>query len=197
MITRKSNGGAQLVGTIESNSYKVANLREMYNDWDTLSDSEKLSCLQNVDPYEKNTVTNVTTDKFHEYIVANLDPGVDENSNLSASYMGLGNDASGGTEPSDENLNNRVFSKEVTDHADNGNELLASTFVSSTEANGVTVNEIGLFTKDPGSEDVPVESTNLYTREDTFLINHATFSNIVKNDEITVTFDVKLTFTDS
>jgi len=101
--------------------------------------------------------------------------------------MALGTDSATGTGVTDTDLNTRVFEKSVTDHADNGTELLASTFISSTEANGNTLNEIGLFTGDP----------NNLSSSDVFMINHATFSDVVKDDERTITFDVTLTFSDT
>jgi hypothetical protein len=181
------NDAISPVGRIERKTYDTNDLRSKYDDWDSLSDDEKLSLLRESDELSTEEVYNVTTERFHEYLVDNLHPGVTTDANLDAAWMGLGTNSGGGTAVGDTDLNNRVFEKSVTDHADNGTELLASTFISSTEANGNTLNEIGLFTGDP----------NNLSNSDVFLINHATFSDVVKDNERTITFDVTLTFSDS
>jgi len=176
-------------GRIERKTYDLEMLRDQYNDWDSLSDEMKLSLLREFDETSSEEVFNVTTERFHEYLVDNLDPGnTSPEANLEAISMGLGTDSASGTSVTDTDLNNRVFEKAVTDHSDNGNELLASTFISSTEANGETLNEIGLYTGNPN---------NLSTDDNIFLINHATFSDVVKDDQRTITFDMTLTFSDS
>lgn len=181
------NDSISPVGRIERKTYDTDYLRGKYGDWDSLSDKEKLSRLRESDELSTEEVYNVTTERFHEYLVDNLDPGVTTDANLDAAWMALGTNSAGGTAVTDTDLNNRVLEKSVTDHSDNGTELLASTFISSTEANGNTLNEIGLFTGDP----------NNLTNSDVFLINHATFSDVVKDNERTITFDVTLTFSDS
>lgn len=181
------NSGIEMEGRIDRKTYSTDKIVELYPNWDEMDDQEKLYALRNLDPDEMETVYNVTTERFHEYLVDNLDPGVTTDANLDASWMALGTDSASGTDTTDTDLNNRVFSKEVSDHADNGTELLASTFISSTEANGETLNEIGLYTGDPAN----LSSTS------TFLINHATFSDVVKDENRTITFDVTLTFSDN
>jgi len=179
--------GLDLTGRIERKTYNTENLRSAHDNWDTLSDEEKLLYIRNESPETEETVYNVTTERFHEYLVDNLDPDVTTNDNLDAVWMALGTDSATGTDVTDTDLNNRVFKKEITDHADNGTELLSSTFVSSTEANGETLNEIGLYTGDPANLSDP----------GVFLINHATFSDVVKDSDRTITFDVTLTFSDT
>lgn len=181
------NSGLNLTGRIERKTYDTDELRAQYDEWDSLSDEMKLALLRGEDPDTVEEVYNVTTERFHEYLVDNLDPQVTTNANLDAAFAGLGTDSASGTSTTDTDLNTRVFDKEVTDHADNGNELLASTFVSSTEANGETLNEIGLYTGDPAN----------LSQDGVFLINHATFSDVVKDSDRTITFDVTLTFSDT
>lgn len=182
------NDSISPTGRIEQKTYNTEELRKKYDNWDSLSDDEKLSLLRESEELSSEEVFNVTTERFHEYLVDNLDPGnTSSGADLSATWMALGTNSSGGTAVADTDLNTRVFEKSVTDHADNGTELLASTFISSTEANGNTLNEIGLFTGDP----------NNLANSDVFLINHATFSDVVKDNERTITFDVTLTFSDS
>jgi hypothetical protein len=183
------NDSISPTGCIERKTYDVSVLRDEYDDWDSLSDDVKLSLLRDTMYVSSEEVYNVTTNRFHEYMVDNLDPGnTSAEANLEAISMGLGTDSASGTSPTDTDLNNRVFEKAVTDHADNGAELLASTFISSTEANGETLNEIGLYTGNPN---------NLSSDPNIFLINHATFSDVVKDNQRTITFDISLSFSDS
>lgn len=184
---RKSNGGLTLTGRIDRKTYDVDELRAHYPNWDQMSKEEKLEATRAVRPSDEETVYNVTTDRLHEYFVDNLDPSNNSTeANVSSSWLGLGTDSASGTSTSDTDLNTRVYEEAVTDHADNGKELLASTFIDSTEANGNTLDELGLFTGDPA---------NLANTE-VFLMNHATFSAVTKDNSKTVTFDVTLTFSD-
>jgi len=181
------NSGMGINGRIERNEYSTEQLKQKYDSWESFDDKTKLHLLRGEEPENIDVSYNVTTEEFHEYLVRNIDPDVSTNANLAAEWMALGDDSASGTDVTDTDLNNRIFKKEITDHADNGNELLASTFVSSTEANGETLNEIGLYTGDPAN----------LSDEAVFLINHATFSDVVKDSDRTITFDVILTFTDS
>ena len=181
------NSGLTMTGRIERKTYSTEALQNEYPEWDSFSDEKKLSVIRDTSPENSESVYNVTTERFHEYLVDNLDPDVTTDANLEATWMALGTDSATGTAVTDTDLNNRVFEKQVTDHADNGTELLASTFISSTEANGETLNEIGLYTGDP----------NNLSSSGVFLINHATFSDVTKDEQRTITFDVTLTFSDT
>jgi len=178
----------QIVGRIEAFVYDADYLNQSYTNWNEKSDGEKLSLIENEDPIDHQEVYNVTTDRYHEYLVDDLDPDqTAAKDNVYASWVAVGTDGPSGTSTVDTDLNTRVFSKQVTDHADNGKELLASTFIDSTEANGETLNEIGLFTGNPD---------NLGNAE-VFMINHANFSDVIKDDSKSVTFNVELTFADT
>lgn len=179
--------GSGVTGRIEKKVHDVSNLRERADDYDSLSKKEKHQLAQQVEPTEHETVYNVTTDRFHEYFVDNLDPGQSAaKDNQTVDWMALGTDAASGTSTTDTDLNTRVYSETITDHADNGKDLLCSTFVDSTEANGNTLDEIGLYTGDPAN----------LANADVFLLNHATFSAVTKDNSKTVTFDVTLSFSD-
>jgi len=188
MESRNSNSKLRLQGRIDRQTHDVSDLQEEADgDYDSLSREEKLELARSVEPVEEDTVYNVTTDRLHEYFVDNLDPdNSSPEANLSVEWLGLGTDGSAGTATSDTALNSRQYSEVVTDVADNGKDLLASTFLDSTEGNGSDFEELGLFTGDP---------TNL-SNEEVFLINHATFSSVTKDNTKTVTFDVTLTFSD-
>ena len=172
-------------GEIEQKSYSTDKLISQFDNWNSLSDTEKLDKLRSVESDDSETVFNVTTTNFHEYLVDSLDPS--QTRNLDVQYVALGTDSGSGTSVSDTSLNNEVFTKQITDETDNGTELLTSTFVASDEANGETLNEIGVYTGDPANSD---------SDNDIFLINHATFSDVVKDSNRTITFDVTLTFSD-
>jgi len=207
MEHRQTLNTLAIEGRIDKKVHDVNTLRDEVDGWDELSKQEKRLVTRSpesldfdsltpekvelakieVEPTEQETIYNLTTDRFHEYFVDNLDPQQNgTKDNVDSSHMALGTDGSSGTSTSNTDLNNRVYSEAITDHADNGKELLASTFVDSTEANGNTVDEIGLFTGDPA---------NLANAE-VFMLNHATFTDVTKDNTKTVTFDVTLTFSD-
>jgi len=188
MEYRQTDSKLRMQGRIDAQVHDVTDLESRVDgDWDDLSKEEKMQVARNTEPEYEDTVYNVTTDRFHEYIVDNLDPAqTATKDNVDASWLGLGTDAASGTATTDTDLNTRAYSEMVTDHADNGNELLASTFLDSTEGNGNTFDELGLFSGDPA---------NLANAE-VFLINHATFGGITKDNSNTITFDVTLTFSD-
>lgn len=187
MEHRQANSSATITGRIDKAVYDTAALADRFPDWGDLTKAEKLERVQDVEPDSTETVYNVTTDRFHRYFVDNLDPKqTGDEDNIDAAWFALGTDGATGTATSDTDLNNRVYSEAVTDHADNGKDLLASTFIDSTEANGNTVDELGLFTGDPAN----------LANEEVFMINHTTFSAVTKDNTKTVTFDVTLTFSD-
>jgi len=185
--TRDTHSSLQLVGRIERKTHDIETLKSRIPEWDTLSRQEKVAASRNVEPDSSEVVYNVTTDALHEYFVDNLDPdNTSTEANVSVDYFSLGTDAGGGTATADTDLNNRTYSEQVTDVADNGKDLLASTFLDSTEGNGNTFDELGLWSGDPANA----------TNPEVFLINHATFSPVTKDNTKTVTFDVTLTFSD-
>lgn len=188
MQHKNTQSGTTLTGRIERQTYNTNKLQSSHENWQSLTKEEKLELTREIEPDSSETIYNVTVTRFHEYLVDNLDPGqTSAKDNLAASWMALGTDSGSGTSTSDTDLNTRVFSEQVTDHADNGTTLLASTFIDSTEANGQTLNEIGLFTGDPAN----------LGDNDVFMINHATFSDVTKDNSSTVTFDVELSFSDT
>ena len=188
MDARNTTSGFSMKGRIDTKVHSEGELRAATDeDYDSLSDKEKMKLSREVEPEYEDTVYNVTTDNLHEYFVDNLDPdNTGPEANLSIAWLGLGTNGGGGTTTADTDLNTRTYEETVTDVADNGKELLASTFLDSTEGNNNTFDELGLFTGDPA---------NLASAE-VFLMNHATFAAVTKDDTKTVTFDVTLTFSD-
>lgn len=187
MEHKHSESSFGIEGVIDTTLHDVSELRDECSNWDSLSEEEKLRVSRTVDPTETTRFYNVTTEELHKYFVRNLNAVNDDvDANIDASIFALGNDGASGTSVTDTDLNNRVFNKTVTDHAENGTDLLASTFVDSGEANGYDLSELGLFSGDPANR----------ANSDVFLINHTSFSSITKDNSKTITFDVTLSFSD-
>lgn len=188
MENRNTHSSLTLEGRIDRKTHDVSTLREEVPSWDSLSKEERLDASRDVEPADTETVYNVTVDSLHEYFVDNLDPEqTAAKDNITTLWLGLGDNAGGGTAVSDTDLNNRLYEEAVTDTADNGKELLTSTFLDSSEGNfGSDFDELGLFSGDP---------SNL-ANADVFMLNHATFADVNKDNTKTVTFDVTLTFSD-
>lgn len=202
MESVNSNSTLQFTGRIDTRVHNKSDLLAEADDYESLTRKEKMELARDVEPEYEDTVYNVTTDLLHQYFVDNLDPaqtGVKDN--LTISWLGLGTyeDSNGdgtGDSPqtSDVDLFNRTYEETVTDVADNEKELLASTFLDSTEGNQNEFKELGLFTGDPANAYDPSGPTG---DREVFLINHATFTGVTKDSTKTVTFDVTLTFSDT
>lgn len=187
MQKRETNSKLRMQGRIERKTHRVSDLRDEYPDWDEKSKQEKHDAAQSVEPVDSDTVYNVTTDLLHEYFVDNLNPkDTSTAANLDASWVGLGVDGGGGTTTADTDLNTRTYEETTTDSSDAGKDLLLFAFLDSGEGNGNDFDEIGFFTGDPAN----------LGNSDVFLINHATFSQVTKDNTKTVTFDVTLQFSD-
>jgi len=196
MNSRDTNSGLQLKGRIDTRVHDVDDLRASVDDYDSLSDEEKMELTRQVQPTYTDTVYNVTTDNLHEYFVDNLDPDQSgASADVSASWLGLGTGGSTAVATSDTDLTTRTYEEAVTDVADNGKELLASTFLDSTEGNGNDFDELGLFSGDISG--IPSGDVENSAPADVFLLNHATFNTVTKDSSKTVTFDVTLTFSDA
>ena len=189
MDSRTTSSTISYVGRIDRQTHDAEALRAASgDDWDTLSKEEKLAVAREVQPLESDTVYNVTTEELHKYFVRNLDPeNTAPEANIDLAWLGLGTDGVSGTSVTDTDLNNRTYEEDVTDVATDGTTILASTFIDSNEANGNDFDEVGLFSGDP----------NNLSNDDVFLINHATFATVTKDNTKTVTFDVSLTFSDT
>lgn len=184
MQSKNTESNFEIMGQIDRQTHNIDSLKHQYNGWDDMSKLEKLNASRKVEPDETDTAYNVTTTNLHEYFVNNLDPnqnGVKDN--LEISFIALG-ETSGSITENDNDLNNRLYEERITDVADNGTELLTSTFVDSTEANGEVLNEVGLYTGDPDQR----------SSDSVFLLNHANFADVTKDDSKTLTFDVTLSF---
>jgi len=164
------------VDNVRIRTWDVQTIKRTEPRWDGLSDRAKMVAQSYLEPERDEQCSNVTTADLHEYLVDELDR--DQSVDLDASHLALGTDSTAESS-SDSSLGNEVFRTSVTDSIDKGSELLTSTFVDSTEANGNTIEELGLFSAASGGT----------------MFNRSTqFSSIAKTNDETVTFDVSLTF---
>lgn len=189
MSNRETSTTVGVNGEIEANVYDISIIRQQFDDWESLSKQEKYDVLKCESPVETVNSCNVTTTNLHEYIVRDLHPNKTSSAdNISATHAGIGDDAASGTSSSDNNLNNLLVSKELLDHVANGKTLDATFLLESTDANQKTIDEIGIASGD---------LNNVNVNDDVFLLNHASFTPIEKNNKNSITFTVKLTFDNS
>lgn len=139
-------------------------------------DTMRLAQLK-VAPDTVEPTTNTTTDGLQEVIVSQLNP---TDSASGPSHLALGDGGDSGTDASNTELNNEQERVVVTQHRSDGRDLFTSTFVDSTQANGVDIDEVGLVTSDDPSDDK--------------LLNHSTIQDIEKDSNTTATIDVILQF---
>lgn len=163
-----------ITGRIDTKAYTDEQLPENFDD---LSEEEQVNTLKEREPAVSETSHNVTVREMHEYIAQNLDESQAVNKDVT--HLAVGDDSASGTSVSDSALNNEVFRKEVSSYSQTSNELVSSTVIQESEANGNTFREVGLFA---GSDA-------------TFTMwNHATISDITKDNTRTITIDVTFTF---
>lgn len=155
--------------------HDIDTLRKQWPGWDENPKWVKRELAKRTEPDREQHHSNTTVDGLHKYIVDNLDPS--QSVNKTASHLAVGK---GTSQPAsgDTSLNNEVTRVQTTDDSDNGTTLFTSTFLDTTEANGNTLEEVGLFTAASGGT----------------MLNHALISSITKDDETTATIDVSLTF---
>ncbi|MFB1066435.1 hypothetical protein [Natrinema sp. H-ect4] len=156
--------------------HDIEDLRETSPNWDDLSERERLEVTRRVDPVQTHSTANTTTIDLHEYHVENLDPATSRNED--ASHLAVGNDDSTVPSSGNSSLNNEVYRTGISDSSVKGDELFTSTFLDTTEANGETLVEVGLFTASSGGT----------------LLNHSTIDPIGKTTDNTATIDVSLTW---
>lgn len=176
-------------GQITASVYDVTTVTESRSEWDTLSEEAKYSVLTDATPTNTIHSCNVTVNGLHEYLARNLDPTqTTTRDNVNATHVGIGNDAGSGISESDTQLNNLLESKQALDSISDGSTLTTFVLLDSTEANGKTVDEIGLASGD----------LNTIATDDTvFLLNHASFTPIEKDNTRAITFKIELLFNNS
>lgn len=130
-------------GRVEVQEWDVATLRREIKAYDALDRVERLGRIRQLNAELADTVTthNMALDGLLEFIPAALDPTAP--ASTSTSHLALG-DGTADPQPGNETLNNEVYRIQVGDADTDGADLLASAFLSQTEANGYTISEIGL-----------------------------------------------------
>jgi len=175
-----------VVDNVEVAEYEVEALRRAASarglDYDELDEREKLELAREVEPESEHSTHNVTTNELAEYRVSNLHPN--ENANESVEYLRLGDDSTAPVR-GNTSLNNERVVTTVTDIVNRGRDLYTSTFLDSTEANGVDIIEIGLGTRAQVGD------------ADHVLVNHALLdSTIQKTEQKTAVIDATVEFRD-
>lgn len=124
---------AASIDNVEVLIHAVEDLRAQIPDWDELTRREKLQRSRDVEPVRRWETHNVTLEQYHEEIIRGLDPAVEND--LEISHLALGN---GDSAPSvgDDGLENELFRTTITDIVNRDTEILASTFLTSSMANG-------------------------------------------------------------
>jgi len=170
----------RVTGEVRVATHDVADLREAAQDrgreWDAMSDDERLALAREVEPAHTTRTENTTVEDLHERLVDVYDPDQATNPG-EASHLAVGDDDTNPT-TGDSALGNEVYRTPITGSEDQGRDLSTTTFLSTSEANGYTLREVGLTTD---------SAANAW-----ILLNHALISPEVKNDEKTLTIDVTL-----
>jgi hypothetical protein len=189
--TSSSGDNIFVSGTVKVSLYDIDDIHKCISNWDTLSESEKITQLKTDSITEFNSLItrNITTVKLHKYLSRNLNQNLNNpEDNLEVTHFGIGDDASSGTASSDTNLNNLLLSKTISDSLSENGILKITGLIGASELNGKTINEIGVATADLSTLDTSVEN---------ILLNHATFTDIEKDSTSAITFTIELEFTNT
>lgn len=127
---------------VEVALYETDRLQEI-DGWDEMSQEEKLDAMDSLDPDDKYTHHNVTTEDYHTHLAELANPRQDVQPK-EGTHIAFGND---GTTPSKTNstLNNEVHRYETSDREVVGREYQTITLLSSDQAVGTNLLEAGLF----------------------------------------------------
>lgn len=174
----KLSESSNTIDNIVIKEHRLDDLKDACPEWDALTKSQKLEVSRTVEPVGTSSTHNVTTLEYHEYLVDLGDYGT-ASSIENMEFLALGSDDT----PPDENntaLNVEEFRTGVTDFVNNGAEALMSTFMDSTEGNGITYVEGGIFSYDTGGTGI--------------MFNHGILDQSrSKTSDNTITVDVTIT----
>jgi len=161
---------------VEAAVYEADELREQYSDWDDLDKAEKLQRVRETTPDRVVDEHNTALNEFLRFLVDKIDPGQTP-TDIDTSHLALGNDDSSPS-AGDSGLNSEKHRFQYTDSVDNGTDLLVSTFIDSTEANGTDLKEVGLVSASSGG---------------TFF-NHSIIDTIPKTADKIVTIEITIDY---
>lgn len=183
MTTLSQNDDHGPSDNVEVGIYDESLLSKQYDNWDSLSDEEKLSILEGEEPKAEFTEHNVTTNDYHEHLAELANPSTDTEPKT-ATHIGFGNSRTTPS-PNDSSLNNENVRFQVTDRSRSGRDYQSITLLSSDQAVGLNLEEAGLFDSDSGG----------------LMFNHVLLSDDPllepKTQEYAVTIRINLQFRDS
>lgn len=152
--------------------YDANRIREHIPAWDGLSKPAQQRQLHRtaVEPSSVTETSNVTCVGLHEYLAEVLTLGIDEGDALDPpAQIGFGNDDSSFS-PNDADLNNEVGSRiAVTSPAATGTQFSVDELLSTSEQNGNTLRELGLFGAD-GTLYQHAPTDQVYEKDSTFAL---------------------------
>lgn len=139
-------------GTITVKTWSPETLRRHIKRWPLLeTDSERLRAIRDLDDELAESVgetENIAVDGLLGFIAEGLDPTSSATAEASHLAVGTATTAPAGTDTA---LGNEVHRTFVGDADVDGQDLLTSTFLSQTEANGHLITEIALYGGPVGS----------------------------------------------
>jgi len=179
----KSGGPATGDTNVRVREYPVHVLRFLNPEWDAYTKRQKLRLLNAADAesiVREIRTRNATTVGMHETIPELLSP--EDTSSQDANHIAIG-DSDPSTSSSDTSLDNEVGRFRYTNASTNGADLVVEVFIDSTELNGNTIAECGVFTGEASDSNAA-------------MLNHADISpNVSKTSSKVVTVEVTLTWT--
>jgi hypothetical protein len=149
------------------------------------TDAPDLASAREADPEQVYETHNTTRGAFHTEIVEALNGTTPD---LTVDSLALGDSTLATADVSDGSpLGNELFRKGFTDSFVSGATFTASTFIDSTEANGLTIEEASLVSEQ-SNNDLPVNR---------FLVTDPSGLLDPKESDSTVTIDVEIAVSDA
>jgi hypothetical protein len=168
--------------TENENPTTTDNIRIAVYDKDDAPDAES---AREAEPEQVYETHNTTREEFHSEIVEALNGNSPD---LTVDSLALGDSTLATADVADDSpLGNELFRKGVTDSFVSGTTFTASTFIDSTQANGLVLEEASLVSEQ-SNNDLPVNR---------FLVNDPSGLLDPKENDSTVTIDVELTVSDA
>lgn len=135
---------SETMGTSGNVSLKVYSVNDIpiYQRWRQLDESLKLRVLDYYSPDRSLTTHNVTCVGLHETVATALNRSIPVDQQINTISVGSG----GSTDPQvgDRELNNHVVDTDITEYQTNGTETTVRGLIDTNQANGSTLQEIGV-----------------------------------------------------
>lgn len=162
---------------VHARAYHIDDLRELDPEWETLSNEEKYHRLKAarerdaIDPIYADDTHNITCVGLDELTVDAFDPA-QQRPVVEKLAIGTGTATPA---HSNRSLNNEEERYRITTIEDGGTELIVATFLGTNMANGLTITEVGLYSK--------------------LLLNHSLVRALEKDNTVEATYEIRLQFT--